>query len=286
MLDRRRRPLERPPRRVVGKACCRGAYLRGALLGGGSLSGPRSPHLEARTTGVEGARFLAEAVARRRRRATRARAAHRMPPPTRRAIEAIAGALALAGASDAALAFEERAVVGETRSIANRLANADHANLVRTSRAAHRQLRGDPAARPRRPAGRRCARSPSCGVRHPSLVAARARRHVAGRRRRRRRSTGACSGSSGSRSPCERLTACKSSGQTTRERSYSMRAGRRSSGGGFRPRPSPTVRSAVNRRRRSSSARLRPSLRAPAPAHAARRQSARVRPAWRERVQV
>ena len=30
-------------------SCCRGAYLRGALLGAGSLSGPRDPHLELRT---------------------------------------------------------------------------------------------------------------------------------------------------------------------------------------------------------------------------------------------
>jgi DNA-binding protein WhiA len=38
------------------------------------------------------------------------------------------------------LALEERAVVAETRARANRLANADHANLVRTSRSARRQL--------------------------------------------------------------------------------------------------------------------------------------------------
>jgi hypothetical protein len=38
------------------------------------------------------------------------------------------------------LRFEEGAVMGATRARANRLANADHANLVRTSRAAHRQL--------------------------------------------------------------------------------------------------------------------------------------------------
>ncbi len=48
--------------------------------------------------------------------------------------------LAAAGASDAALALQERAVVGSTKASANRLANADHANLVRTSRAAHVQL--------------------------------------------------------------------------------------------------------------------------------------------------
>jgi DNA-binding protein WhiA len=139
VLDRGRRPLERPPRRVVGKACCRGAFLRGALLGGGSLSGPRSPHLEARTASVEGARFLAEIV---EADGVELRVVERRSHAAAYAkgIEAIAGALALAGASDAALAFEERAVVGETRSSANRLANADHANLVRTSRAAHAQL--------------------------------------------------------------------------------------------------------------------------------------------------
>ncbi|HXH89740.1 MAG TPA: DNA-binding protein WhiA, partial [Gaiellaceae bacterium] len=63
VLDSRRAPLERPPRRVVGRACCRGAYLRGALLGGGSLSGPRSPHLELRTTSLDGAEFLRSVAA-------------------------------------------------------------------------------------------------------------------------------------------------------------------------------------------------------------------------------
>src|SRR5213079_1344658 len=51
-------PVERPPRRVVGRSCCRGAYLRGALLGAGSLSGPRDPHLELRTATVAGGRFI------------------------------------------------------------------------------------------------------------------------------------------------------------------------------------------------------------------------------------
>src|SRR5439155_1017371 len=45
------------------------------------------------------------------------------------------------GTSRTVLLFEERAVMAATRSRANRLANADHANLVRTSRAAHDQLR-------------------------------------------------------------------------------------------------------------------------------------------------
>jgi len=56
-------PLEHPPKRVVGRTCCRGAYLRSALLGAGSLSGPRDPHLEVRASGLDGARFIADVAA-------------------------------------------------------------------------------------------------------------------------------------------------------------------------------------------------------------------------------
>jgi cell division protein WhiA len=128
------RPSEHPPRRVVGRACCRAAYLRGALLGGGSLSGPRAPHLEIRTASREGAEFLASlaplAVLDRGRHAI----------AYAKGGETIADVLAEAGASDVVLALDEHAVIAATRSRANRLTNADHANLVRASRAAHAQL--------------------------------------------------------------------------------------------------------------------------------------------------
>jgi DNA-binding protein WhiA len=132
-------PLERPPRRVVGRSCCRGAYLRGALLGAGSLSGPRDPHLELRTASRAGAEFIVDVAARegvtlrvteRRNHAAAYAKGH----------DAIGDLLAIAGAGRVALALEERAVVAATRSHANRLANADEANLVRTALAAHRQL--------------------------------------------------------------------------------------------------------------------------------------------------
>jgi DNA-binding protein WhiA len=54
--------------------------------------------------------------------------------------ETIESMLAEMGASEAVLALEERAVIAETSARANRLANADHANLVRTSRSARLQL--------------------------------------------------------------------------------------------------------------------------------------------------
>ena len=134
VLDASHRPLERPPRRVVARRCCRGAYLRGALLGAGSLSGPRDPHLEIRTVAVEGARFLADIAGLHVLDRGRHAVAYA------KGTEAIADVLVSAGAIDVVLVLEERSVLAAIRADANRLANADHANLVRTSRAAHAQL--------------------------------------------------------------------------------------------------------------------------------------------------
>jgi cell division protein WhiA len=139
VLDRSHRPLARPPARVVARRCCAAAYLRGALLGAGTLSGPRDLHLEIRTAEVDGARFLAALAARLAGELhVQGRSSH--ATAYAKGTEAVADVLVAAGAVDVVLALEERAVVAATRADANRLANADHANLVRTSRAAHAQL--------------------------------------------------------------------------------------------------------------------------------------------------
>lgn len=139
VLDSRHAPVERPPKRVVGRACCRGAYLRGALLGGGSLSGPGSPHLELRTTSLEGAEFLRSVVAADEvKLGVLDRGRHAIAYA--KGLDSIESVLSAAGAGDTVLAFEERSIVAAARGEANRLANADHANLVRTSRAAQEQL--------------------------------------------------------------------------------------------------------------------------------------------------
>jgi cell division protein WhiA len=139
VLDGHRAPVERPPKRVVGRSCCRGAYLRGSLLGGGSLSGPASPHLELRTTSLEGAEFLARVAAGAGARlGVLDRGRHAVAYA--KGVQEIESVLTAAGAIDTVLAFEERSVLAAARAEANRLANADHANLVRTSRAAQEQL--------------------------------------------------------------------------------------------------------------------------------------------------
>jgi cell division protein WhiA len=171
VLDARLRPLVRPPKRITRRACCRAAYLRGALLAAGSVSAPPSPHLEVRTETREAAEFLCEAAAAVGiDLGVLERRAHALAYA--KGIDRIAGTLALAGASDAALALEERAVVGETKARANRQTNADHANLVRTSRAAHAQLE---AVRRLEREGRLSELSPrlqeaaELRLRHPSL---------------------------------------------------------------------------------------------------------------------
>jgi cell division protein WhiA len=159
-------PIDRPPKRVVAQWCCRGAYLRGALLGSGTLSGPRSPHLEIRAASRDGAELLAEIAG----LTVHERGRHVVAYA--KGAEAIADALAAAGASDTALAFQERAVMGATKARANRLANADHANLVRASRAAQAQIKAVRRLERRGvladldPALREIAR---LRVRHPSL---------------------------------------------------------------------------------------------------------------------
>ena len=139
VVGARLQPRARPPKRVVGRACCRGAYQRGSLLAAGSVSAPPSPHLEVRTETREAAEFVAEAVA-QEDVALQVLERRDHAVAYAKGLDRIAEALALAGASDAALGLDERAVVGETKAGANRLTNADHANLVRTSRAAHTQL--------------------------------------------------------------------------------------------------------------------------------------------------
>lgn len=140
IVDTALAPLAAPPRRVVARGCCRRAYVRGALLGSGSLSGPPSPHLEIRTESRRGAEFLASVAEGEGLRLV-VQDRHRHAVAYAKGSSTIVGVLLAAGANDLVLVLEERAVTAATRSRANRLANADHANLVRTSRAAQAQVR-------------------------------------------------------------------------------------------------------------------------------------------------
>lgn len=128
------------PWRLLKRRCCKAAFLRGVVIGAGSVNPPwREAHLEIVTPHealagdlarlLEGLAFHAGVYARR--------GSHVVYLKGR---EEVAELLALAGAQEAALAIEEQAVMKDVRARANRLANCDEANLRRTSIAADRQL--------------------------------------------------------------------------------------------------------------------------------------------------
>lgn len=128
------------PRRLLRRACCRAAFLRGCLIGGASINQPHSDaHLEFLTPHEDFARDLAALLDQLGFRAGTyvRRGSHVVYLKGR---EAVAGVLAQAGAHEAALALEEGAVMKEVRAQANRLANCDQANVRRASTAAQAQL--------------------------------------------------------------------------------------------------------------------------------------------------
>jgi cell division protein WhiA len=125
---------------ATAKACDRRAFLRGLLLGSGSVSaGPGGPHVEFVLRDVASARrlevLLAEGEVRAARMERRGRHVVYL-----KGQEQIAGLLRLTGANRALLDFESSRVSREVRNRLNRLLNAEEANLSRTVRAADRQL--------------------------------------------------------------------------------------------------------------------------------------------------
>jgi len=133
------RPLPAPPRRVIARSCCRGAYLRGALVAAGSVSAPREPgHLELRAEDTDAADLLA-AVAGGDGLELRVAARRGHAVAYTKSKRTIRDLLVHVAAHDAALSFEEAAVISATREQANRQTNCDEANLARQGAAARAQ---------------------------------------------------------------------------------------------------------------------------------------------------
>ena len=121
-------------------ACDRRAFLRGVLLGGGSVSlAARGPHVEFvfrdRRRAEELVAQLAASGVRGGLLERRGRSVVYL-----KGREQIATLLQLTGANHGLLDFETARVGHEVRSRLNRLLNAEEANLARTVRAADRQL--------------------------------------------------------------------------------------------------------------------------------------------------
>jgi len=132
-------PLAEPPRRIVARPCCRATYLRGGFIAAGSVSAPRAAgHLEVRARDEEAASVVVRIAAAEGVAMAVARRASNIAAYVK-SKAAIRDLLALMGAHDAVLAFEEAAVIAGTRERANRVTNFDRANLVRLGGAARIQ---------------------------------------------------------------------------------------------------------------------------------------------------
>ena len=124
----------------TAKACDRRAFLRGVLLGAGSISGgPGGPHVEFvlrdRRSAVQLRRLLGESEVHGSQMIRRGRHVVFL-----KGQEQIAELLRLTGANRALLDFETSRVSRDVRNRLNRLLNAEEANLSRTVQAADRQL--------------------------------------------------------------------------------------------------------------------------------------------------
>lgn len=138
VLDAGGRPIAPGTRPLRGEE--RVAVVRGALLGGGSVARPgRAPHLEIAVNDRDVADWLAELIGDLvgappgRTEGTRTRLVLKSG-------ERIGSLLAAVGAVTAYLELEERRLRRQLRGEANRLANADRANLRRTIEASAAQV--------------------------------------------------------------------------------------------------------------------------------------------------
>jgi cell division protein WhiA len=139
VLDAAGRPISDPPPDLDEPA--RIAYLRGAVLAAGSLSAPgRAPHLEIAVRTRSYADALAE-ILRTAVGGTATATGDERPRVVLKSGATIGRLLEAVGACDAWTLWEERRTRRRLRNDANRLANADAANLRRTIEAAAAQVR-------------------------------------------------------------------------------------------------------------------------------------------------
>lgn len=144
LLDSGGRPVEGVPAHLRERACDRAAYARGALIAAGSVSDPvRAPHLEVQAPGEQVARDLARILGALIAGAVRVTvgvgARGERWRVTSKSGAAIGVLLARTGAHTAFLRWDQERLRRELRWEANRVANADRANLSRAVEASGRQ---------------------------------------------------------------------------------------------------------------------------------------------------
>lgn len=128
------------PAALVRKQCCGASYLRGAFLGTGFISNPKSDfHFEIKVENEDFAKGIVELMARKDIPA-KIMQRHNTYVVYLKSGESILRFLAFTEAHRCALELEEERVVKSVRNDVNRMINAEMANEQKATRAALRQL--------------------------------------------------------------------------------------------------------------------------------------------------
>lgn len=140
ILDDRMRLRYGIPTRLVRKKCCALAYLRGVFLAVGAVGDPRKEyHFELVTDGEELARGLVDLMNRLELRARMSSRKKNFAVYLKES-DQIVKFLALVGAHDTLLKWEDIRIVKDVRNQVNRLVNCDTANLKKSVEAAQAQI--------------------------------------------------------------------------------------------------------------------------------------------------
>lgn len=142
VVDGGRRPRRTPPADLLAAARAERGFARGAAMAAGSVSAPgRDPHLEIRASNPDLADVVADAVAQVGDSRPTVSSSGRRHRVVLKSGEAIGSVLAGLGAPRAFLEWDDARLRRHLRGEANRLANADAANVRRAVTAASAQVR-------------------------------------------------------------------------------------------------------------------------------------------------
>ena len=130
-----------PNYEIVMKNCCAGNYLAGAFLAYGSCNDPSNSnyHLEISVNEIEHANFLVKLISRFDMQAKIAKRRSRYIVYMKKA-DYISSFLALIGAHDSMMRFEDERIGRDLKNSVSRIDNCEIANEVKTIRAAQKQV--------------------------------------------------------------------------------------------------------------------------------------------------
>ncbi len=136
------RGLESHPRyEIAARNCCAAAYLAGAFLAYGSCNDPRNAnyHLEISFQEIDSASYIVKLISRFEMEAKIARRRNRYVVYLKKA-DYVSGFLALIGAYDAMMRFEDERIARDMRNAVSRIDNCDIANAEKSIRAGQKQI--------------------------------------------------------------------------------------------------------------------------------------------------